>query len=370
MAWAQRVRYLLALSATAGLVACGGGSDDSPAPAPAPTPSAPAPAPSPSPAPAPAPTPAPAPAPAPTPAPSPAPAPTALSGTAAVGAPIVGGTVQAVCSGGGTLPTAITGPGGTWTISATGQSLPCAVKISGGNLAAGQALYSVAISFDTVNITPLTDLLVANLTGQAPAQWWGASGPANLSNVTIANIDQALAKLRAALGLAVLNTINPVTQPFTAAAKDPIDDILEALKLALANLGMSYATLLNAAATPVFTPPAGFQAALASAHVTVTAPPSAGGSYTLTLDIVASGISVAPVTINNVPKPATQAEFCDDLTNASSSGSLTQAIPSGTGTLVINNCSFNGTVGHVSATLQIASPISMTVPYTVTYTYH
>lgn len=35
----------------------------------------------------------------------------------------------------------------------------------------------------------------------------------------------------------------------------------------------------------------------------------------------------------------------------------------------INSCAFNGTVGRVDATLTITSPVAMTVPYSVTYTY-
>ena len=46
-----------------------------------------------------------------------------------------------------------------------------------------------------------------------------------------------------------------------------------------------------------------------------------------------------------------------------------QQTKTASGKLTINSCSFNGTVGQVSATMAITSPISMTVPYSVTYTY-
>ena len=40
------------------------------------------------------------------------------------------------------------------------------------------------------------------------------------------------------------------------------------------------------------------------------------------------------------------------------------------GTFTINSCSFNGSVGNVSATLAVTTPIALTVPYTVVYTYN
>ena len=125
MGWGARGRMLLLAAAAAGLAACGGGDDGG--------------------------------------ATTPAPAATSLSGTAAVGAPIAGGTVQVRCSGANVLES-VTSASGTWRVDTTGQSLPCAVRVTGGNLAAGQALHSVALSFDTLNITPLTDLIVANAT--------------------------------------------------------------------------------------------------------------------------------------------------------------------------------------------------------------
>ena len=207
------LRGALVLAAAAALAACGGGSDgDATSPPPA--------------------------------------AATSLSGTAAVGAPIAGGTVQLRCSGGSAVLEAVTGANGAWRIDTTGQALPCAVRVTGGSLAAGQALHSVALTFDTTNITPLTDLIVANATGKLPATWWGTAGPGDLGSLAAAQVDKALASVRSALGLATLQTFDPRTVAFNAVAKDKVDDVLEALQQALANLGMDYAALVSAAATP------------------------------------------------------------------------------------------------------------------------
>ncbi|MBX9833749.1 MAG: hypothetical protein K2X78_11990 [Burkholderiaceae bacterium] len=340
MGWGPMGR-LLVLAAAAGLAACGGGGDAGGGTAPPP-------------------------------------AATRLSGTAAVGAPIAGGTVQVRCSGGNLLES-MTGANGSWSVDTTGQSLPCAVRVAGGSLGAGQAFHSVALSFDTLNITPLTDLIVANATGKLPAVWWGASGPADLGSLVPAQVEKALTSLRGALGLAALQTFDPRTVAFAAAPRDKVDDVLEALQQALATLGMDYASLAGAASGTTFTLSEGFRIALGNAHTTITVGGGSNsggngsgnnGTYTLTLNVNAGGVVAPPVTITNVPKPSTQAEFCGEIASPSSGIGLTQAVPGGSGTLTINNCSFSGNGGSVSATLALTAPIAMTVPYTVTYTYN
>jgi hypothetical protein len=54
---------------------------------------------------------------------------------------------------------------------------------------------------------------------------------------------------------------------------------------------------------------------------------------------------------------------------SNSTTSLSNALGAA-GTFTINSCTFNGTVGNVSATLSITNPVVMTVPYTVVYTYN
>ena len=101
----------------------------------------------------------------------------------------------------------------------------------------------------------------------------------------------------------------------------------------------------------------------------ISAPAGGGGAAgSLTLSITVSGVAAADVNLNGVTKPTTQAEFCADMTSNSST-SLSNALGA-VGTFTINSCSFNGSVGNVSATLAIVNPIAMNVPYTVIYTYH
>lgn len=89
------------------------------------------------------------------------------------------------------------------------------------------------------------------------------------------------------------------------------------------------------------------------------------GGYNLDLVITASGVAVPAVRIENVPKPATQAEFCtEDIYEQ-----FQQNVQGFSGSWRVTGCSFSGNVGNISAQLTITSPISMSVPYSVTYTY-
>lgn len=96
-----------------------------------------------------------------------------------------------------------------------------------------------------------------------------------------------------------------------------------------------------------------------------------GGSnnHYLTLEVTVSGITGANVQIDGVSAPANQTAFCSDMTDTNSSTSLNNALGA-VGTFTINSCSFNGSVGTVTATLAITSPVALNVPYSVVYTYH
>jgi hypothetical protein len=90
-----------------------------------------------------------------------------------------------------------------------------------------------------------------------------------------------------------------------------------------------------------------------------------GGNYKLNIEVIANGISGASVVVNNVPKPDTQSEFCSAPEVQEQLNSQMNAA----GTWTMNSCSFSGNTGTIAATVAITQPISMSVPYTVKYTY-
>jgi hypothetical protein len=288
-----------------------------------------------------------------------------LSGVAAVGDPVVGGAIAVKCAGGAALTTTTSATGG-WQVSISGQTLPCAVQVSGGTVggtANTTPYHSIAVSFGNINVTPLTDLVVAQLLATAPQTWFGAPV---FSAVNAAAVSTALSSVVNGLGIATtVGTVNPLTTGFTAQVGNPVDNLLEALKTALANLSQTYADLLGAAQSGTYVAFTGFGAAFSTAYQALpTAPPAASGS--LTVEVSISGAPATAVTITGVPRPANQAEFCDGLTN---DPTFTGLDDSG-GSLTINSCSFSGNVGQVSATLNVTTPIALALPYSIRYTYN
>ncbi len=107
----------------------------------------------------------------------------ALSGTAAVGAAIDGGTVEAKCADGSGFTSAVsTDTDGKWSGTVSADALPCALKVSKD----GVELYSYVINSGNVNITTLTSIIIAQVTAQLPQDWYQGTqlniDPAELQN--------------------------------------------------------------------------------------------------------------------------------------------------------------------------------------------
>jgi hypothetical protein len=123
-----------------------------------------------------------------------------LGGVAAVGMPIADAAVNVSCAGGTPLNTT-TSSGGLWQVSISGQTLPCAVQVTGGNVggvANALTLHSLAVGFGNLNVTPLTDLVVASRLGTDPQGWFAA--PA-FAGIDAASLDAAATRGAAARGL-------------------------------------------------------------------------------------------------------------------------------------------------------------------------
>ena len=86
-----------------------------------------------------------------------------VSGTAAIGAAITDGTVTAVCSDGSSFTESVTtDANGNWSGEVADGAMPCALQVTGGNPPV--TLHSYVAAPGTVNITPLTDLIMASAT--------------------------------------------------------------------------------------------------------------------------------------------------------------------------------------------------------------
>ena len=239
------------------LSACGGGSTEAPsaqAPAPAPAPVALTPEPLPS---------------SPEPAP-PTPPALQLSGVAATGFAIAGGTIDVKCATGTGSTT--TGTDGAYAVRIEGAALPCVLRASGQNEGVPVVLHSVAeagsVSGTTsvvVNVSPLTEMIVAQLAARAPAAVFEAIGsgsaPALSREAIAAARSQVVDALRAATGID-LGAIDPFTSPLRAAtpaapeAGNGHDRLLDALRerVPLAALPMVVNQIASAAGAAVTAP--------------------------------------------------------------------------------------------------------------------
>ncbi len=275
----------------------------------------------------------------------------------------------------------------------SGQTAPCAVQVSGGTIngAANTTNFhsiTTTTAVNTVNVSPLTDLVVANLVGTAnPSAWFaGLSSPSSaLAAITQANVDAALAKLVAAFPQLPLNTNNPLTMTFSATPGTVGDDMLSALQTAMTNSTTPYATLLADAAVPGFTAPAaGFGTALTTAYAGTSSggssaapatPAGVGATASSTAQINVSWANVSGATSYNVYR-STSANVQLVAGNKVTSGTTTTGTPFANSGLsastqyfykvtAVNAAGESGGSTEVSATTQaVAAPAPTITSFT------
>ena len=200
------------------------------------------------------------------------------------GVPSVGAVVKVTCASGPALTSQPTSNVGAWQVTLSGHTFPCAAQVSGGtiNRITNTTVYhSLGLSSGILNITPLTDLVVANAAQAAtPSAWFTTLNSGTLTQINATAVTNAVNLLIRILGLAQLGTsINPMTSSFTPAAGNVMDDTLTALSTSLTNAAIAYPTLLaQAGAGPAFTAPAGFSVRLGAAYVGTTSGKAAAGA--------------------------------------------------------------------------------------------
>jgi hypothetical protein len=170
-----------------------------------------------------------------------------LSGTATYDETIAPGDVNGKGAS-GPLRTAANSSGtNQYSISLAQLTAPYMLRYSSGTRDGQQVyLYSVATQSGVANITPLTTLLIAQLTGQNPETAYNAFGAQ--TSVTDAQLQTAQAKvstyLQTSLGITVQSaTSSFITTPFKTVAGDPMFETLLALDNKLASTGTTLGNL-------------------------------------------------------------------------------------------------------------------------------
>lgn len=169
------------------------------------------------------------------------------TGTAAIGSPIVGGTVAVKCTSGTTSSTT-TGTDGSWTISLKASDYPCVAEVSGGQangVALTSVLHSVLAAPGVTNITPLTDIMVGVVGKQDPSTWFANVSKSDLASlITTDSMNIALDKLKTALASlpgkpSLPDGFNPLNTAFKAQSGDAGDDLLESYGASLTASGLT-----------------------------------------------------------------------------------------------------------------------------------
>ena len=172
-----------------------------------------------------------------------------LNGTAATGAAIAGGKIDVKCASGSGTTTTIAD--GTYTISISGATLPCVMHVTASNV----DLYSLAEggsgSSVRANITPLSQLVAAQVAGGDPANLFANFDASAQTLLTASNVAKAIAGVTAALSGAIdLTGVDPLKDTLVAASAgttgNTLDQKLDALKAALDAAGITLADVTSA----------------------------------------------------------------------------------------------------------------------------
>ncbi len=197
-----------------------------------------------------------------------------ITGVAATGLAISGKTVEAKCAVG--TGSATSSGTGTYTISIVDGVLPCVLRVTAAD---GSVLHSFASGTGktaTANVSPVTNLIVANLAGADPVGFYTGFNSTTAATVTPAAITSANSAVISTLkagGIdlsSVGDLITAVLVPATGTtAGNAYDKALDALKATLAASGTSLSSLTLSVATGSAT-----QANVNAATATVSLPAS------------------------------------------------------------------------------------------------
>ena len=168
-----------------------------------------------------------------------------ISGTAARGAMLEDAAVSVRCAAGAGGATA--GSDGAYTATINDARLPCVLKATGTE---GSTFHSIVAGTGSsgsyvANISPLTEMMVAQLAEASPASYYNAFG--NSSTVSAAQVTAAIAYIEAALAPVVsLGGVNPLTDALVAG--NPLDLKIETVMAGLASAGLTLEQVTSAIA--------------------------------------------------------------------------------------------------------------------------
>ena len=163
-----------------------------------------------------------------------------VSGTAATGAALASAAVEVKCAAG--TGTATTTSTGSYTVTMENGALPCIIKVSGTVGALPVTLHSVTEAGSDAgdsrtsakaNVTPVTEMIVAQLTAALPSDSFAAFNPGLITAATVASASSAIVSALKTVGIDLTTIGDPLkaelVPPIGTTAGNAYDTLLELL---------------------------------------------------------------------------------------------------------------------------------------------
>lgn len=169
-----------------------------------------------------------------------------LSGTAATGAALASAAVSVKCAGG--TGSATTATDGSYSATLSGATLPCVLSVTSGGTTLRSVAEAGSATTATVNLTPLSELIVARLAGGDAGTLFSTFDAAAQAKLSATALAEVRATLTTALkGVIDLTGVDPIKAALVAAngskEGNALDKQLDALGAALKAANTSLADL-------------------------------------------------------------------------------------------------------------------------------
>lgn len=175
-----------------------------------------------------------------------------ISGVVATGAALSGASVNVTCASGSGAATTATD--GSYSVPINGASLPCVLTATSSD--SKTVLHSMVPGAGSMSsgakasVTPLTELLLAQLAGQDPAQYVAAFGPTTaLSATDVSTAQSALIKVLQGAGFDASSVGDFIGGAISAGSGQGYDGVLDKLQAMLTSAGATLADLRTAVAS-------------------------------------------------------------------------------------------------------------------------
>lgn len=260
-----------------------------------------------------------------------------ITGVAATGLAISGGSVSLKCVA-GTAAAVSTNTDGSYSVPATGLTLPCVARVDYGT---AQKLHTLVSALGNANITPVTDLVLANLVKGTAASAFDNFDAATVKTYDTAQVSAAVGGVKTYLTSLGVDTsklaVDPIGTKLVAATTalplggDDTDRVLDQLKIKLGTKTIEAAGLELAAVLPAPAP--------AAPEPVASSPAPAASATTPAASTPASNPTPAAQTITFAGPGAQTLGTTPAALSASASSGLAVTFSSATSAV----CTVNGT---------------------------